>query len=322
MKKATLFVLNNIYHSNKIFDEKSDLNRDDCLRGFINLKKKFNQSGIDLSTQDINKVEESEFVIYNDYIPKKIQNKNSYLLLFESKLIKPENWNLVKHKKFSKIFTWDNDLIDNKKYFKINFSQNLSLLCDIGVKPKHLTQMSANKFSKSKLELYSERRKIIQWHENNNIEFDFFGPDWNYYRVQNRWFNFILTRVNIKRNFKNYKGISKSKYQNLKDYNFSYCLENFYGQNGYVTEKIIDCFKTLTIPIYKGHQNISKQIPEDTFINYDDFKNLKDLNNYLLDLSNNEILEYQKNIKNFMNSKNSHEFSNDFFVNQISLNID
>ena len=89
-----------------------------------------------------------------------------------------------------------------------------------------------------------------------------------------------------------------------------------------MTEKIIDCFKTLTIPIYKGHQNISKQIPEDTFINYDDFKNLKDLNNYLLDLSNNEILEYQKNIKNFMNSKNSYEFSNDFFVNQISLNID
>jgi len=56
----------------------------------------------------------------------------------------------------------------------------------------------------------------------------------------------------------------------------------------------------------------TKQMPEDTFINYDDFKTHNYLNNYLLDLSNNEILKHQKSIKSLIISKNSREFPNDF----------
>lgn len=54
------------------------------------LKDVFLENGIDLSTYDINTIEESLIVIYND-MPKVLPNEKdihkSYLLLFESELI-------------------------------------------------------------------------------------------------------------------------------------------------------------------------------------------------------------------------------------------
>lgn len=38
--------------------------------------------------------------------------------------------------------------------------------------------MNANKFSLGKYELYSVREKIIRYFEENNIEFDLYGPGW------------------------------------------------------------------------------------------------------------------------------------------------
>lgn len=321
MKKATFFVSDKIYQLNNIFDEKSILNRDDCLKGFINLKKSLKEKGYDLSTQDINVESESDFVIYNDFIPEKLINYNSYLILLESKLIKPENWNLNSHKKFKKIFTWNDDLVDNQKYFKINFSQDLDILSNLGIRKKFITQISANKISTGQHELYSERKKIIKWHEKQKFEFNFYGPGWNFYLTKSRILNYVLRKLHVRNYYKNYGGLCESKFNILKQYKYSYCLENYYGQNGYITEKIFDCFKSLTIPIYKGHKNSFKLIPKNTFINYDDFEDLQTLNTYLSNLTDVELLNYQKNIIKFLKSKKALMFSNDFFVDQIIKNI-
>ena len=45
-----------------------------------------------------------------------------YLITWEPFIIKPDNWNLENHKYFRKIFTWNDKLVDNEKYFKINYS--------------------------------------------------------------------------------------------------------------------------------------------------------------------------------------------------------
>ena len=321
MIKATFFVEDHVYQNNSVFDEKSYLNRDDCLKSFIQLKKVLETKNISLSTQDINAEEKSNFVIYVDFIPKEIKNKNSYLLLFESKLIKPKNWDFSKHENFLKIFTWDDSLIDKKRYIKINFSQSLNLIYDNKNRKKHLVQISANKIINQENELYTERRKIINWHEDNEISFDFFGYNWDLYISGNRYLDFFTNKIGFRKKYKNYKGTINSKYEVLKDYRFSYCLENFYSQDGYITEKIFDCFKTLTIPIYKGDKSIINHIPEETFINYDNFDNLDDLNNYLLKMSKSRSLEYQSSIKEFLESPKAKTFSNEFFVNQIVENI-
>jgi hypothetical protein len=116
IKKATLFVENDTYLNNRIFKlDDPLLNRDNCLYSGYLLKKKLLELGVDLSTQDINPIQTSVFVIYFDY-PRnhKFSNKESYLVIWESEVVIKRNWNKKLHKNFKKIFTWNDDLIDNK----------------------------------------------------------------------------------------------------------------------------------------------------------------------------------------------------------------
>lgn len=322
MIKATLFVESKNFKSNQIFGSKYFDEKGLSENGFVKLKEELKQLGIDISTQDINNENDSIFVIYFDVIPYKIINQNSYLILMESESIKPNNWQINRHHNFRKIFTWNNDLVDNHRYIKINFFNDLKILSEVKLKSKNLVQISANKFSRLKNELYFERKKIIKWHEKNHFKFDFYGYNWDIYLCGIRILDFFLKKIRIPVNYSNYRGSVKNKFQVLNNYNFSYCLENFDNHNGYITEKIIDCFKTLTIPIYKGHSANYLEFPRDTFILYDDFDSLEDLNKHITNLSNSQILCYQNNIKKFITSNSAFKFSNEFFVEQLIKNIE
>jgi hypothetical protein len=78
-----------------------------------------------------------------------------------------------------------------------------------------------------------------------------------------------------------YKGQIKSKSQVLSNYKFSYTYENIEGINGYITEKIFDSFFSLTIPIYRGAKNIKNYIPEEIFIDSNNFDSVEDISNYI-----------------------------------------
>lgn len=59
------------------------------------------------------------------------------------------------------------------------------------------------------------------------------------------------------------------KEQGLNDYMFSICIENDTNDT-YFTEKILDCFATGTIPIYKGTKNIINYFNSDGIIFLDE----------------------------------------------------
>jgi len=62
----------------------------------------------------------------NSYVKQALKlDLPKYLVIFESEAIKPDNWNSDNHKIFDKIFTWSDELIDNNKYFKLNFPHSL-----------------------------------------------------------------------------------------------------------------------------------------------------------------------------------------------------
>lgn len=48
-------------------------------------------------------------------------------------------------------------------------------------------------------------------------------------------------------------------------YNYALVFEN-QQQPGYITEKLLDCFKAGTVPIYWGAPNASDYIPQETFL--------------------------------------------------------
>lgn len=110
MRKAVLYV--NYYQKNKIFDlDDGTSNRDNCLYHYYLLKKRFAALNVNLATQDINNINEAEFVVYNEMPVLKDKSalikQNSFLIIWESEIIRPDNWAKENHQYFKKIFTWN-----------------------------------------------------------------------------------------------------------------------------------------------------------------------------------------------------------------------
>lgn len=328
--KACL-VVDNYYTNNRIFDLDDEVsNRDNCLYFFHSLKREFTKKGIDLSTQDINSPELSEIVIYNEMpheMPKEENINKSYLFIFESELIKPENWDKNKHKYFNKIFTWNDNIVDNKKYFKFNFSHKIPDFFDKSNfnEKKLCTLIAGNKSCKHSLELYSKRVEAIRWFESNHPdEFDFYGIGWDkknfkgFFKKLNR-FNFL--RKLLFKQFPSYKGMVESKKITLSEYKYAICYENARDISGYITEKIFDCFFAGCVPVYWGAPNIEDFIPKNCYIDKRNFNTYKELYNYLECITESQYNEIISNMYNFLKSDASKQFSADFISKDIIYNI-
>ena len=117
------------------------------------------------------------------------------------------------------------------------------------------------------------------------------------------------------------KGRVDEKLATLRKYRFALCYENGQGIQGYITEKIFDCFFAGTIPIYWGASNITDYIPENCFIDKRNFPRDEDVYNLIKNMSDIEVIEYQRNIENFLKSEKMYPFSNESFVSTIVENI-
>ncbi|HWH82770.1 MAG TPA: glycosyltransferase family 10 [Burkholderiaceae bacterium] len=93
---------------------------------------------------------------------------------------------------------------------------------------------------------------------------DLFGRGWDRWRDK-RW----LLRPgywSMRRRIASiYKGACESKYEVLSRYAFCLCFENM-TMDGYISEKILDCFLAGTVPVYLGAPNIREFVPADAFV--------------------------------------------------------
>jgi hypothetical protein len=308
MKKAILHV-ELPYRQNKIFDKNSLLNRDNCLGFYRELKQVFMDSDISLDTQDMVPPVEAEIVIFSD-VPRDISVLKDYpqsaikiCLLYESEIIKPWNWYKKNHDMFDLIFTWNDDYIDDKKYFKFNFSCDEELIRNStgeAHKKYDLIMLCGNHKLKHPNSLYHLRRNVIDWYEkeNGNLKFSFWGQGWDkeVLGVCNHYTKRIASIFPfLARRYKNYGGYAPDKISILRNSRFAYSIENAKNYNGYVTEKIFDCFWARTIPIYSGPPNIGHLIPKDCYIDAGEFESVASLDKYLYEMN---AADYQKRIQN------------------------
>ena len=268
MKKIS-FVVGKDYQNNRIFNLSDKiLNRDNCLYPYFLLKEGFQKRGYELITSDLLSPAEADLVIYNEMpkpFPLHINREKSYLLIFESELIRQDNWDQQKHQWFKKIFTWNDNFIDNNKYIKFNFPNSIIATAP-GVKDRNtlLTLISGNKTSIHTKELYSERLKTIRWFEKYHPgDFHYYGVGWDY--PFNVWFQKVFRKLKVlqfipKRLSICYKGRVDEKLPTLRKYKFAICYENAKEIPGYITEKIFDCFFAGCIPVYWGPDNIENFI--------------------------------------------------------------
>jgi len=317
------------YHlQNKLFDvNDKSVNRDNGAYCFVLLKQVMRDNGIDLSTYDINPIESSEIIIYHDMpkiLPKDYEITKSYLILFESEIIKSDNWDLSKHRHFKKIFTWNDTFVDNKKYFKINFSHLIpdSISMGMAKEKKLCTLIAGNKKVSHPKELYSKRVEAIRWFEKYHPDdFDLYGMGWRECIFQNKHLNYLFRKLKLsslfKANFPSYKGSVTSKKDVLQQYKFAICYENARDISGYITEKIFDCFFAGCIPVYWGANNIAQHIPHDCFIDRRNFSDTEAVYRFIKGVTEEEIVGYQKRISEFLQSEAACQFSAEYFAETI-----
>jgi len=314
MKKVALIPIYKTLEQNKIFDN-SDV-RDNIFEPMEKLKLFFENQGISLNTNDINTIESSDaFLFY------RIDLKLILMLFFTGKLkksiylpLEPEivdqfhsNKNLkVISKIFGKTLTWNDVVLDNKRIFKCHCAMPYQRQkFDTDFKDKKLiVNISGNKSSKKTHELYSERLKTIKYFENNHLEeFDLYGFGWD--KITNP----------------SYKGVVVNKSEVLKNYKFALCYENMKNINGYITEKMFDCFYANIVPVYWGPNNIHEYVPSECFISRKDFENDEALRKYLVSISESDYNLKITAINKYLKSEKYKLFLPENYANTIFDNL-
>ena len=288
--------------------------------GWFYIKKQFEKLGNSFTTiESMEKAKNCDILIFNE-IPKKKTlkfkftelNIPKYLIILESPLVLPDNYNKDNFKFFSKIFTWDNSLVAiSDKFIKINFTCPVnSLYNPINIeieREKEVCIVAGNKLINGKGELYSYRKNLIKFFDTklDQINFDLYGGGWGNYKTSSH--NLIGKIRN--RLFKNYKitapkcwrGRIDSKMNIYSNYNFSFAIENAYMYDGYITEKIIHSLLSLTMPLYLGDKNIINYIPEEFYIDINGLK-FQEIIELINSKSPSDLVRHRKNLTEFINN--------------------
>ena len=330
MSNKICFKVDLPYQNNQLFQERGDLNF------LYRVKLILETKNYIVGTQDIVKEEEADIIIYLDYRKDfKLNNKKKVLLAMESIAVIPDTFKKEYIDKFDLTFTFYSKIIDNKKVFKLNYSYDLKPITIINFdkKLKLICNISSNKFSNHPKELYSKRiESIIYYEKYHKYEFDLFGFGWDrsfkfpmIYNLMKLLYYTKLTRQIIKlikkipktlnpflSVYSTYRGTIKDKYEVLKNYKFSICYENVSGVEGYITEKIFDCFKCGVVPIYLGPEEIFDSIPENSFIDRRNFESEEELYLFIKNMEEKDYENYRTSALNFLKSSDSNLFNSNF----------
>lgn len=322
------------------------------------LKHRLSTIGYDLVTADDNSLEDCERIIFLDYVSLgepdaqtvRIKNAIKKLLgmkvyerlparalyreglraglrdkmvfnIWEGKAVSPLNFDSKTLEKFDRVLTWNDDLVDNIKFFKFFLPAPADIQPTKEVAFAHkklLVNISYNKYSSYKAELYSERRKTIAYFDTHYPDdFDLFGPRWNT----------AITRLQILfpflvRTYSTYRGYVEDRQETLSKYKFSLSYENNADANGYITDKIFDALRAKTVPIYLGAPNILDYIPAEAFIDRRKFNSDEDLGIFLKNMHEEEYQSYISAGKNYLQSERYAGFSTTDFCDRIMKVLD
>ena len=283
---------------------------------------------IELNTPDRNIGKDIAFELHMNVMPRKT-HVPSYVLLMETGEIYPLNRTKNLQNRYKKIFTWNDDWVDDERYIKINFPNKPFLDFQIGWegRNKFCCVIAGNKSCaiNTKKDLYSERVKAIRWFEKNAPDrFDLYGTGWESPPPPSGFLGRIWRKTLPiylyffgKNAFPSYRGRVARKDQTLSRYRFAICYENVRDVSGYITEKVFDCFFSGCIPIYWGASNITDYIPAECFIDKRNFENYEDLYMHLDQMPLEDYINYQKSILSFLKSPQARNFFSECFVDKI-----
>lgn len=195
-----------------------------------------------------------------------------------------------------------------------------------------LAIINANKVPRlQESELYTERLRAIAYFGARG-EIDLFGMGWGgppyrvgetrvpraLRRVRHRA-DVAIGRLRLNRNpllaaaRRVYRGPVVSKSDTLRRYTFSICFENMV-LDGWVTEKIFDCLRAGTVPVYLGAPDIERWVWPECFIDMRKLSGYEELRDFLHGLSPKEIDAYREAGREYFASEEFRPFTKEAFA--------
>jgi hypothetical protein len=183
---------------------------------------------------------------------------------------------------------------------------------------KFMTMINANKLPRLyDRELYTARLRAVEFFHRHG-EIDLYGRGWDrapmrvgrtlvparlrrlgsklWEARQRQWPNPLYTAV-----AQASRGPVDSKLDTLAGYRFAICFENMTLQ-GWITEKVFDCFRAGCVPVYLGAPNVTDHIPPTAFIDMRQFANFDELRRFLHSLAAPDLERYREAARDFMES--------------------
>ena len=199
---------------------------------------------------------------------------------------------------------------------------------------KFLVMVTGNKKTRIKTnELYTERLRAIEFF-NRYGEIDLYGREWDApparmasgkprvvqhaeRRIGKWWHSVRPSRdqlwVAVR---ETNRGPTQDKAETLGGYTFAVCFENMILE-GWITEKIFDCFYAGTVPIYLGATDIERWVPSECFIDMRTFSGYEELREFLHSLTPDQIEAYRVAARDFIRSERFRPFSKQTFAELI-----
>lgn len=295
--------------------------------GFSHLKSELEQRGHQIDTIDQFNLGDVELVVFHDinyhYLYNIINSpydpKIVYMMFEAPSYIRFNSYRSLhmNQKYFDRVLTWNDDLTSLPKFDEFNLPyRNPENRSDGRHKfdnKKLLINISSRKFSNHPEELYTARRKLVQFYDRNHpTRFSLYGSGWNSppNLLQKYHGNFQWNRFDC------YHGLADDKISAYHKHKFAVCFENQANIPGWITEKIFDCFRAGTVPIYWGASNIDDYIPEESFIDFREFTSIEDLHTYISNMNADEYEEYVSAGQNYL--AESEEFLPQTFGRKVS----
>ena len=200
---------------------------------------------------------------------------------------------------------------------------------------RFMAMINANKLPRLYVsELYTERLRAVEYFGRHG-EIDLYGIGWDgppYQMGETRVPATVrrlhrAARIQWERvrpptdplrvaSLRAYRGPAASKTDTLAGYTFAICFENMI-LDGWVTEKVFDCFRAGTVPVYLGAPDIEMWVPKECFVDMRRFPDFEALRDHLKTLTRAEVEAYRAAGREYFRSEHYRPFTAQAFADLI-----
>ena len=321
------------YAENSLFTPGAGENNGEFYLPYAQIRAAFLAAGIELNTPDLNTGRPVAFELHIN-CRRQDPGARAYVYLYENPLIRPLNRDRGALARYTKWFTWDGALLDDHRAVRLLYPSRFetegwqgpekrSLMVVLVASNKALTVIDAR-------DQYQERVRILDWYEQNAPgDFHLYGRGWDrpaalpgrWGRVRNQLRKLFARFRPAKSPYATWRGSVDDKIELLTRARFCLAHENCRDLEGYVTEKLFDCFRAGCVPVYVGPKEIASLVPVDCFIDGRRFATPAMLDTHLRSIDDEAYRVYQQRIKAFLLSEQAKPFSKEHFAEVIASEI-